>query len=755
MDEFSDDDFDALNANALQELENNAIRSTQAQKKYQPSQPQAQPLYILDDDDFSDSIVKDELLGKSALLSEKTAQIPSRIVPEQRQPWGAAIPVPPSRLRPQPAASTSRQPATALAGSRAPPSSYSRIGPPPLPRPPPSITARYQASQAQGKNAPSSHEIASLQAQILDLKTRLTTKDGEIGIIRKRLEKAREDHERELQTLKKQTVDQVSKHERALEAAKAAQQAAQLAASTELEFTRRDFREELARAKRIDGPVTPKKNAAAKSWGIADGFEDVEIAGSPSKGQRGKGAGAVASAMAEPSAKQARTPTKGKRKRLAVDSPISALEIHSENAMLLDNADVKDDNGACPVNTAPKVASFDYMKVLLNHSSPRGHSPSFDYLARFALPSRPMESLASILFQKLAIIGDPEDPLRLPIEFCELVIQLWDSCRKENYLEPIMELVSLVYLTVQLYTLAIAPYIAPSLLPVAMDSCYEVDIPRFLNQGTGDPTDEAWKKFNANISTTEILSLLYLTSLGCAASPPVRGGLTEPGVDFWSQVHVEFVLLQLSQKHPVEDYLIVLRWIRTSVFPDSVGPISPNKTTEVVSGALIERVSLLLVEPLRWDIDQYKHRSVRNAALRTLAAFARSAFGLVQLAVSSWAIPRLATLLASCIDELYDGDMRYESCEEDDSRKELQTMVANTVLLLHTIITSPATADLANVSGKLAKSAAGSQKYLLSLGRLNFSDDLVSEDTAELAHELLELAVTPEEGEGLGRFFGG
>ncbi|KAI1643086.1 uncharacterized protein F4817DRAFT_350900 [Daldinia loculata] len=765
MDDFSDDDFDTLNANILQELENNAIQFTQAQKKYQQSQTQPQFVDDFEDDDLDDAVVQDELRGNS-ILPEETTQLPSRVAPQQQyqqyqQQWSGQVPVPANHFRPQPVHSASRNPLPAPTTSRqpqqpisrAPAPSYSQIRPPPpLPRPAPSIPPRYQASQAQRPNVPSNHEISALQAQILDLKTRLTTKDGEIGIVRKRLEKTREDHERELQALKKQAAEQVSKHERALEAAKTAQQAA----STELEFTRRDLKDELDRARRKDGPATPKKNAAAKSWGIADGFEDVEMAGSPSKGRRGRNTGAVAGAMVEPPARLTRTPTKGKRKRLAADSPIAALETHSEDAVMLDHTGVNDTSNAqfTHVDAPPRAASFDYIKVILNHSSKRGGPLAFESLANYRLPSRPTESLASTLFQKLAVIGDPHDPMRLPIEFCEQVIQLWRSCHKEGVLEPIMELVSLIYLTVQLYTVAVSPYIAPSLLPVAMDSCFEVGIPRFYHEGPGDPPEEAWRNFNKNISTPEILSLLYLTALGCAASPPVDG-VTDPAIDFWSQVQVEFVLLHLSQKHPVEDYLTILRWLCTSVFPESIGPISPDRTLEVVAGALIERISHQLVEKPRWEIDQYKQRGVRNAVLRTLAAFARSSFGLAQLAINDYAIPRLVTLLSSCIDELYDGDMRYESSEDDDSQKELQTLVARSVLLLHTIITNPLTADLVNVSGKLAKPPGVSQKYLLSLGRLNFSEDLVSEETAELAHELLELAVTPEEGEELGRFFGG
>lgn len=56
---------------------------------------------------------------------------------------------------------------------------------------------------------------------------------------------------------------------------------------------------------------------------------------------------------------------------------------------------------------------------------------------------------------------------------------------------------------------------------------------------------------------------------------------------------------------------------------------------------------------------------------------------------------------------------------------------------------------------KLSVIHGGTQKYLISLARLNFSeDDLVLEaeidaEVAECAHEMLELAVTPEEGDAI------
>lgn len=63
--------------------------------------------------------------------------------------------------------------------------------------------------------------------------------------------------------------------------------------------------------------------------------------------------------------------------------------------------------------------------------------------------------------------------------------------------------------------------------------------------------------------------------------------------------------------------------------------------------------------------------------------------------------------------------------------------------------------DDIDIQKKLSVIRGGSQKYLLSLSRLNFSeDDLMIEsgidsDVATYALEMLELAVTPEEGDAI------
>jgi hypothetical protein len=89
----------------------------------------------------------------------------------------------------------------------------------------------------------------------------------------------------------------------------------------------------------------------------------------------------------------------------------------------------------------------------------------------------------------------------------------------------------------------------------------------------------------------------------------------------------------------------------------------------------------------------------------------------------------------------------------------LYHIIAQATWLLHFLVTDPRTADVANTSAKLAASHGGSQRYFFTLARLNFAEeDLVLEagidaETVELAHELLELAVTPDEGEEISAMF--
>jgi hypothetical protein len=312
MDDFSDDGWDDINDNVLQELENNAIQFTQAQKFAQSQLPNGPPRssayeFGFEDDDLDDAVVIDE--SAPALVGAAVHIQPNPTWHQPPKPSSTAgprpIPPPPlpsQRARPHPQAS--QQPSYRQNLSGRPilvPSSYSRQAP------------------------PDGDALAALQAQVSALQSELTSAKGEAAILRSKYDKSQINHDAEVARLKKQNSEQLAKQERIAEAAIAAEQHV----ATELQFVHLDLKEELGRAKsrRKDGVTTPKKN---KNWGGGDGFDELEILPSPSKaqGQKRREPGPVAGNLAD------RTPTKGKRKRPLFESPVTALETHSDDLAL-------------------------------------------------------------------------------------------------------------------------------------------------------------------------------------------------------------------------------------------------------------------------------------------------------------------------------------------------------------------------------------------------------------------------------------
>lgn len=169
--------------------------------------------------------------------------------------------------------------------------------------------------------------MAALQKRIHALEADLNSARGESAIIRSNSTKAQQDHAAEVARLRKQNAEQEARNQRLLEAAVMKEKHA----TTELEFLQRDIQETTVRTKRNDpvqppkGPVngqsTPKRGN--KTWAMADGFEDLDMIPSPSKSKgKSRDAGGIAGPLGE------RTPTRNKRKRPIMDSPVLALETH-------------------------------------------------------------------------------------------------------------------------------------------------------------------------------------------------------------------------------------------------------------------------------------------------------------------------------------------------------------------------------------------------------------------------------------------
>jgi hypothetical protein len=279
---------------------------------------------------------------------------PSRTPYPSRPPYP-----PPQRSVPQPLPSQRYPPLQS--GRAQPPPQQSQFARPPLPIPRPYSVQPSQALHATGPGQ-QNEIIAALQARLSELQSDVTAAKGEAAILRSKYDKAQATHDAEVVRLKKQNAEQISKQERIAEAARAAERTA----TTELQFARQDLREELGRVKpkRKDGPATPKKN---RTWGVADGFDGVEVLSSPTKGQllRRKDSG-----PSVPLPSSERTPTKGKRKRPIVDSPTFALETHSGDAVLQDAHTANAPSG--PSFGAPGSVPFDVCRF--SFCMPRTHT---------------------------------------------------------------------------------------------------------------------------------------------------------------------------------------------------------------------------------------------------------------------------------------------------------------------------------------------------------------------------------------------
>lgn len=367
-------------------------------------------------------------------------------------------------------------------------------------------------------------------------------------------------------------------------------------------------------------------------------------------------------------------------------------------------------------------------------------------------------------------MGDAHQPMQLLVDFTELIVSIWVRCVEDRYWEPIKHLVALISFTLQLHTTTVAVWTFRNLAAAAQTTIFMVAEGRHRVPDGDLSKNETYSGVAEHIDTTYIMALLQLIAMACATTP-VK---TETGVEFrseelWRLLTLDFVLLLLTPKQKLDDVIGMLGLLTTSTLPGSIGPLVEDKEPAFVARLVIERVSAKLIEfPLSASSADDRRR-VRVAALRTLIAFARYPFGALQLASHNNALPRLVACLSTSIDDLYDQPIPSSILpppSEDlpppppDSSAVLSTIISQCVLLIHTLVTSPNTAETADIAGKLSLSHGGSQRYMLSLGRLTFAeDDLVLEsgieaEIVEAAHELLEMVVTPDEGELVSEAFG-
>ncbi|KAF4612816.1 hypothetical protein G7Y89_g15557 [Cudoniella acicularis] len=291
-------------------------------------------------------------------------------------------------------------------------------------------------------------------------------------------------------------------------------------------------------------------------------------------------------------------------------------------------------------------------------------------------------------------------------------------------------------LALELKTTLIAPHIVDSIVPLAQITADLIVIPRFKIQPV-----ESYEKFEKDINVPACLTILHLVALGCMSEQ-------EYIIRFWKLIRYDFILLMFSHNHPTVEYEMMIQLFSTSIFKDSVGAIVGGENYQIINYVL-DRLTFPLVEipPLPQSqelMDLETLSNLRLKLLQLLTSMTRSSFGSRAMAMHPFTIGRLVSLISDELDDLYDYRARH---------KESARIISFGTRLLYYLVTKYDN-DI-DMQQKLANIRGGSQKYLLCLSRLNFSeDDLVLEsgidpDVAACALELLEFVVTPEEGDAI------
>ncbi|KAK6596222.1 DNA repair protein [Botrytis cinerea] len=691
---FSDDDFlNDIPADALDELENNAIAFTQAQIKAPPSsdygmnEARSAPAVVpyVPRNNLNQA-VRQEQFQQQNYEDADIVNRPRDYIGPARPRQSDHLPQPFSNPVSRENSNLSRQATQLVAGDD---------------------------NEALRKLVQEVTDYSSVARKNKVLEQETLSKNGEISILRGRIDKSEKEYERTQAAKEKLHAEQLAKLQKDREAAETAARNATI----ERDFTKQDLFEETERVKRLNKAkifkdalvVTPKKT---KPMPFRDGFDDDEIEllspskMSPSKFQK----------------RQPGTPSRAaKRKRKANDSPsASALDMlpvpdilsQPQKTPLLDESILE--------RLVLQDDRSDFLAAMLDHRPNRDHLRTLEALGKHSLPSSPNESFSSLILGEMPRIGMKKPISEVPAEFCLFLIQLWSKCMDERCYTPIYLFVDILTFALESKTLSIVPHIIDQLIPLVQKTADLVAIPRFKSEPC-DPYDK-------DINVSACLALTHLAALGCV---PEQEHITR----FWKLMRWDFVLLMLSQNQPVADFEWMLRILSTGVLKDSFGSNpddNPKFRASTNAGHIIERLTYPLFEvpclPMSVaKVDPDVVLKLRLEIVSLMTGMTRSPYAGNALASHPTAIGRLISLISDELDGLYD----HKSGREDSARL---ISLATRLLFIWSL-------DTNSICKRSYQSFAAEDDLVFESG--------IDPDIPGCALEMLEMVVTPEEGEAI------
>ncbi|KAI9924569.1 hypothetical protein MW887_006842 [Aspergillus wentii] len=584
-----------------------------------------------------------------------------------------------------------------------------------------------------------------IMEELASAKSVMETKTGEIAIIRANQAKLAENHDRQLTALRKAMAEESAKHKEELEAARA--EGKMLA--TENAFLRQDLAEEArmnglkAKSKVEDKvpPVTPKKSRILP---FRDGFDDDEIiAISPSKSQGGR-------------SKRGTPTVPGKRKRKHSQGSPTPLQLDPQPEPMMEEApgDTSDDamidaEHYEPVSIQSEDRNMGLMKRILNHRRSPNEERDIEVMAQLTFPSEPQQTISSIVLEETSNVHSGN----FPVEYGRTIASLWARALKEKFYKPIPMFMSIIRFIFALDMCTSVPDLIEHLVPVLQESGDVNGVPRFKHspvsrQNLGQIRQTPVSQLHPEVDSTEALSMLYHMACGCLH---VERAIK----NFWRHIRYDFILMMLNCSQPIKDIILTLNLLSTSIRPGLFGSIHEAEQDQIANeNYIVDRVGNLLSEMPQVDEgqDPYTPLEICSMRLEALSLLMALVFNPIDpndnhgISVIASHPTVLARLIRAMHDEL---DALYSYSPEQDLHSSL---VNGLMRVIYGVIRRHH--EPVDLQAKLCRLAGGKQKFLVVLTRLAFSEGPILEagiddETVEMAHEMLDDAVNPQEAEAL------
>ncbi|KIW13884.1 hypothetical protein PV08_06665 [Exophiala spinifera] len=588
----------------------------------------------------------------------------------------------------------------------------------------------------------------------------VTMQKGEISIIRANFDKEKKILDRQIDALKKAMEDESAKHNAAI----SAMMEKNNNLTTRYQFLQQEHNQEVQEARSLKqrmkekppaekdagGAATPRRGMASS---LRDGFDDDDVMMlSPSKSAR----------RSKPT-----TPTAAnKRKRKAdVPSPVKPLVLRPTAA----------DPPHMPPPVAPEPAlseerlipiirkdkqtsrHLQFLQSILDYRVKGTKEPLFEVMVNFSLPSS-TKTFATILLEGTAHL----EGARIPSDMLQLFIDLWSKSIKAEYYKPIPLLIEVVSHIIDVDLEAIDSGIVNSLVPLLQSTVTINAEKRVKHSPVNHSTFGKFRQtpqsvLNHDVDGTACLEVMLTMAY-------IISDETDLLSLFWRLIQPEFVLMMLNAWQPVSDITLMLRLLETSIFSDTFGSICVDDQQKQIEQHIMNRICYLLWETPKVDEGLPANTTASICQLRlrimdlllqvttipsTYSQDDQTHHGSLLVADHPSAIARIVRSLYDEVSAMYDLTPSHA----------LHAAIVNkgVQLLFHVLEVH---GSQINLQEKLSVINGGVHKHRVVLTRLAFSegfyvDRLITDDTVAMATSMLEESVTPDEADDLIEAFPG